>query len=127
VLKDNGQPRFVQTITGRGYRFIAPVEEAGAPAIEPPIPSEPASDPVPRASRTRPRRGLALLLLTVTAMASAPWLVARVRPAADAAPSLRSIAVLPLDNLSGDSSQDYFVDGMTDALTTDWPRSAPSA
>jgi TolB-like protein/DNA-binding winged helix-turn-helix (wHTH) protein len=120
VLKDDPeQPRFVQTITGRGYRFIAPVEEAGAPAIERLTQSAPANDALPGASRIRARLGLALLLLTVVGTASAPWLVARVRPAAGAAPSLRSIAVLPLDNLSGDSSQDYFVDGMTDALTTD--------
>jgi TolB-like protein len=36
-----------------------------------------------------------------------------------AAPTIRSLAVLPLENLSGDASQEYFVDGMTDALTTD--------
>ena len=119
VLKDSPeQPRFVQTITGRGYRFIATVEEAGA-AIERPTPIAPASDGRPRASRVRARLGLALLLLTVASMAAAPWLVARLRHPAGAIPSLRSIAVLPLDNLSGDSSQDYFVDGMTDALTTD--------
>src|SRR4029077_10238785 len=35
-----------------------------------------------------------------------------------AAPAIRSLAVLPLENLSGDSSQDYFVDGMTDELIT---------
>ena len=34
------------------------------------------------------------------------------------AATIRSIAVLPLENLMGDSSQDYFVDGMTDELIT---------
>ena len=34
------------------------------------------------------------------------------------APAIRSLAVLPLENVSGDSSQDYFADGMTDALIT---------
>src|SRR5207247_1128581 len=34
-------------------------------------------------------------------------------------PPIRSIAVLPLDNLSGDPAQDYFADGMTDDLITD--------
>ncbi|MFQ5528174.1 MAG: protein kinase [Thermoanaerobaculia bacterium] len=34
-------------------------------------------------------------------------------------PQISSLAVLPLKNLSGDSDQDYFVDGMTEALTTD--------
>ena len=36
----------------------------------------------------------------------------------DAAARIRSIAVLPLDNYSGDSTQDYFAEGMTDELTT---------
>jgi len=35
------------------------------------------------------------------------------------APSIRSLAVLPLENLSGDSSQEYFAEGMTDELTTE--------
>jgi len=43
----------------------------------------------------------------------------RTRFFAERAPTIRSIAVLPLDNLSGDTSQEYFVDGMTDALITD--------
>jgi TolB-like protein len=36
----------------------------------------------------------------------------------DTQPAITSIAVLPLDNLSGDPSQNYFADGMTDELTT---------
>ncbi len=35
------------------------------------------------------------------------------------APPITSLAVLPLENLSGDASQEYFVDGMTEALTTE--------
>jgi eukaryotic-like serine/threonine-protein kinase len=38
-------------------------------------------------------------------------------PAPDAATVIRSIAVLPLDNYSGDPNQDYFAEGMTDELT----------
>jgi TolB-like protein/DNA-binding winged helix-turn-helix (wHTH) protein/Tfp pilus assembly protein PilF len=38
---------------------------------------------------------------------------------AEAAPAIHSLAVLPLENLSGDKEQEYFADGMTDALTTD--------
>ena len=46
---------------------------------------------------------------------------------ADAPPSIRSIAVLPLDNYSGDSTQDYFAEGMTDELTTDARDDQPAA
>ena len=42
----------------------------------------------------------------------------RVRIFAPQMPPIRSIAVLPLENLSGDANQEYFVDGMTDALIT---------
>jgi serine/threonine-protein kinase len=41
------------------------------------------------------------------------------RRVADAAPALSSLAVLPLENLSGDPAQEFFADGMTDALITD--------
>ena len=41
------------------------------------------------------------------------------RPAGSEGQAIRSIAVLPLDNYSGDPSQDYFAEGMTDELTSD--------
>src|ERR1700756_57325 len=43
------------------------------------------------------------------------WLVEQRRHAVE---SIHSVAVLPLDNLSGDPAQEYFADGMTDELTT---------
>src|SRR5215469_4405613 len=43
----------------------------------------------------------------------------RSRIFAERVPTIHSLAVLPLENLSGDPSQEYFVDGMTDALITD--------
>ena len=68
--------------------------------------------------RTRRRLALTLaasglvLLITVTLV----WLY---YPRAASSPKIASIAVLPLENLSGDPSQDYFADGMTDELITD--------
>src|SRR5882762_8592683 len=45
VLRDDPErPHFVQTVTGRGYRFVAQVEEAGTPAFEPPVVSAPAGE-----------------------------------------------------------------------------------
>jgi serine/threonine-protein kinase len=49
---------------------------------------------------------------------------ARDRRGGIGAPRIESIAVLPLDNLSGDREQDYFADGMTEALITDLARLA---
>jgi len=59
------------------------------------------------------------MLLAFLAAGSVLWLARKSSYRAAAAARLHSIAVLPLDNLSGDSSQDYFVDGMTDELITD--------
>ena len=57
---DPEQPRFIQTVTGRGYRFVAPVLDA--PPAQPPPPAEPAR-PAPGSAAVpdpaRPRRGAA--------------------------------------------------------------------
>lgn len=122
VLNDDSEnPRFIQTVTGRGYRFIAPIV---APTLE--IPAllivEPAgarktAEPV-SASETKIRRILVLSLLITTVAGLTFWLVARFRLRASATPPIHSIAVLPLDNLSGDPAQDYLADAMTDELIT---------
>ncbi len=71
---DVAEPRFIRTWRGRGYQFVAKVEEQPRSRTrEPPPPVDP----------------------------------------------IRSIAVLPFENLSGDPEQKYFVDGMTEALIGD--------
>jgi adenylate cyclase len=59
----------------------------------------------------------AVVLLILGAWKFFPPEPARHPPAANR--SIRSIAVLPLENLSGDPSQEYFADGMTEELITD--------
>src|SRR6266852_5070955 len=76
-----------------------------------------------QASPRRPRfwwllGGLVTAVAAAFAVMGAVRLLERVRGAA-AMPTFRSLAVLPLENLSGDPSQEYFADGMTDALITD--------
>ena len=117
VLKDDAErPRFLQTVTGRGYRFIAPVlEDEPAPAIE----AGGQDLPAPQTPAPQHRRTLRVgaLVALGAALVIALGLVAR---AVFTGPpvTIRSIAVLPLENLTGDGTQDYFTDGMTDALTT---------
>ncbi len=120
VLRDDPErPHFVQTVTGRGYRFIAHVEDVGTQAVARPAASEPASETPLRTKPNWPRLASALALVAVVAVALALWLVPGLLRRPGPAPVLRSLVVLPLENLSGDPSQDYIVDGMTDALTTD--------
>jgi|HubBroStandDraft_5_1064220.scaffolds.fasta_scaffold23138_3 TolB-like protein/DNA-binding winged helix-turn-helix (wHTH) protein/Tfp pilus assembly protein PilF len=127
VLGDSASnPRFVETLHRRGYRFIAPVAAVGesenAPVVsedppvdQPPVVGEPieTADPEPRL----PPRRLKILAIVVVVLAGgiAAWMLLS-RPASA---SIRSLAVLPLENLSGEASQDYFSDGMTDELTTE--------
>lgn len=124
VLDDDPEnPRFIQTVTGKGYRFVAPVVESEQPRgahilqLHPPQQAATVSATV---SRTNVKRMMALTAFLAIGSGIALWLVpALSRPKGAAVAPIRSIAVLPLDNLSGDPSQDYFADAMTDELITD--------
>src|SRR5579862_4011124 len=125
ALGDSAEnPRFIQTAARRGYRFLADVTVVDTGGVETGLEtlsedSQPRVDPA-SASKRRTRRiaawatgGTALLLISVGA---AMWIRSR---STSALPAIRSLAVLPLENLSGEASQDYFADGMTDELITD--------
>lgn len=120
TLGDSAErPRYIETLPRRGYRFIAPVDAGDFPA-----PSGPANAALPAQlpGHLRLTKSRALLLTTAFAalvMSIAFWLARTGGTPASAAPRLNSIAVLPLDNLSGDPSQEFFADGMTDQLITD--------
>jgi TolB-like protein/DNA-binding winged helix-turn-helix (wHTH) protein/Tfp pilus assembly protein PilF len=126
VLNDDPEhSRFIQTVTGRGYRFVAPIAEsepetpAATPrlAVVPPAQSEKAIEPAPSLLR-RLRPAVTLVASLVFIALLALWLVPAISHRTAATGPIRSLAVLPLDNLSGDSSQDYFADAMTDELIT---------
>jgi TolB-like protein/DNA-binding winged helix-turn-helix (wHTH) protein/Tfp pilus assembly protein PilF len=119
ALDDSAEnPRFVETLPRRGYRFIAPVKPARADQIPEPVTPGNATS----GSRVQQRwiAGgllLAAMIVVLALVYQRGWWV---RLRAGAAPGqIRSLAVLPFENLTGDPAQDYFVDGMTDALTTD--------
>lgn len=80
--------------------------------------------PAPSAPRPWKRRAsgiaiAAVLLGTALYVARRSGIKARAPQAAGEPGAIRSIAVLPLDNYSGDASQEYFAEGMTDELTSD--------
>jgi TolB-like protein/DNA-binding winged helix-turn-helix (wHTH) protein len=108
------QPRFIETLPRKGYRFIAPVtrlgDEVGTSAPAPPVKGL-------RSSRAL----LALVAAGVCVAIGAGILVARkwMANTATATPRISALAVIPLENLSRDPEQQYFADGLTDALITD--------
>ena len=132
LLRDRPEhPRFVQTVTGRGYRFIAAVVSPGPPpgsstvaakaaeAVALPSPANATPPPARAHRRLWVVLGTAATLAIVT-LALVPGthrLAARLLRR-DAAPAITSLAIIPLDNLSGDPGQDYIADGMIDELTT---------
>jgi len=117
-----GTPRYIETLPRRGYRFIGTVERVGIEEPAPSAPVEPSPSPEAPVVPVRGRRRTILTAALVTMVFLAIAAVLVFMPALSrraAATSVRSIAVLPLDNFSGDPAQEYFADGMTDELITD--------
>jgi TolB-like protein/DNA-binding winged helix-turn-helix (wHTH) protein len=128
ALGDSAEsPRFVKTVSRRGYRFLAEVKDAEAApvggrevAIQPQLPAEapnrrnlPAKvAEIKNLSRSGAWKISVLLLLLMVALLAIRKLPSWNRPS----PVIRSLAVLPFESLSNDASQDYFADGMTDEL-----------
>ena len=117
ALSDSADnPRFVETLPRRGYRFIAPVQPVGTVTAEA---SGSAQVGISDKTAIMATRGwqrasrMAAAILLVGFVVLFVWMIERTR---HPAPVIRSLAVLPLENLSGDASQDYFSDGMTDEL-----------
>src|SRR5580692_7325232 len=105
VLGDSADtPRYIETLPRRGYRFIAPVEEVENHAPERPAPIKPASEAPALGQRPNTGAALALALLAIVGIGAALWLARTISHRTSVALPLRSIAVLPLDNLSGDPS-----------------------
>jgi TolB-like protein/DNA-binding winged helix-turn-helix (wHTH) protein/Flp pilus assembly protein TadD len=131
VLKDDpAQPRFIQTVTGQGYRFIAPVlgrpseenqadvstqeeqkEEQKELRAETPV--HPQRDHRPGTRHAH--RWLVLGVAAALALA-AVYVISKSRRTDATTHNVGSLAVLPLRNLSGDPGQDYLADGMTEAV-----------
>jgi TolB-like protein/DNA-binding winged helix-turn-helix (wHTH) protein len=116
------QPRFIETHSRRGYRFIGSITAGnGAGRTEEGSPTGEIG--VPARSRPLYRRlaiGAVLFLAFVATLFGLDvggvrhrWMIRA------SSPAIHSLAVLPLANLSNDPNQEYLSDGMTDALITD--------
>jgi TolB-like protein/DNA-binding winged helix-turn-helix (wHTH) protein/Tfp pilus assembly protein PilF len=116
----DGGREYIETLPKRGYRFVAPVnqsvEEDSAP--QPPVGAKTALSRRVQWLRTGKAMGIFLLVvLAVFAIWRTTW-NRRAQSVPSDVPTIHSLAVLPLENLSGNPSEDYFADGMTDELIT---------
>ena len=117
-------PRFIETVARRGYRFVAPMEviadtSPGVRDSSAPTPPPPEQTPSRRGLRpwTPALLGVSVALAVIAIWSASHWRD-RLRGKGGFRP-IRSVAVLPLENLSGDPAQDYLADSMTDQLITD--------
>ena len=127
ALGETAKQKYILTVQGRGYRFgpeVSTVQPSNSELAETPAvvagpePVGGTEETLVQSKASGRRRAWVLALLVILVIGIAIWLY-RPFQRAKAAPPLRSIAVLPLDNFSGDPSQEFFVDGMTDELITD--------
>lgn len=128
ALNDSAdRPRYVETVARRGYRFIGKLE-----ASQPAAPATLVSQPPPPSPKPRPVLwnswtgalagfGMALAIAAVLIAANVYGLRSRLFGTA-ARPSIHSLAVLPLENLTADPKQDYFADEMTEELITQFSK-----
>ena len=140
-------PRFIETVPRRGYRFIAPVSESvhdgsPAPALanpqlvsitapETPAESGPGREEVapsfaskPFSARSARKAVVAAAALVLVVASLAYW--RHLRPAQDSAARKRTmLAILPFQNLSNDPGQEYFTDGLTEETITDLGQLSP--
>lgn len=112
ALGDSAEnPEFIETLPRHGYRFVVPTDGSKNPE-DAARPKRPYVAPILVSA-------LALLALMAALAAYDVGGLRRQLRGSTPGPTIRSLAVLPLSNLTGDPQQDYFADGMTDALITD--------
>jgi TolB-like protein/DNA-binding winged helix-turn-helix (wHTH) protein/lipoprotein NlpI len=117
------QHTYIITVPGKGYRFVAEVREAPTAGTHPKQREldDYAAAPVVQ-SRLPVPQWLAYAGLSVLAAAVLFSFFRFIRPEPAAEPAIAALAVLPLENLSGDLTQEYFADGITEALIANLAR-----
>ena len=123
---DAKQPKYIQTVPKQGYRLVAEVSRTGAEASQAERPAAQVTDSSSMARSSLPSRrqwtawrwrvaGLVVLAVAVATV----WVVSRGSSPARGAGAIGSLAVLPFENMMSNPEQQYFVDGMHEALITD--------
>ena len=133
---DRGQRKYIETVSKRGYRFVAEVRQGGEPETAPPAPQpEDSGSPVaqrPAEDLTQssfgPRVSVSKVIfwsLALVALVLTAWFVAKTIPRQATLKSpvqgpaeIRSLAVLPFQTLGSNRSDEYMGLGMADALIT---------
>ena len=125
ALRDDPEkPHFVETVVGRGYRFAAPVKQAGengagteAPTLLSSVQTSLAGSELPSHAR-RWNFGLVAfgLVALVLMVAAGIWAWRLRHRAVEPRPGRVMLAVLPFQNLSGDTAQEYVSDGLTEEM-----------
>jgi TolB-like protein/DNA-binding winged helix-turn-helix (wHTH) protein len=115
-------PRYVETLARRGYRWIAPLQGVPSSAALNP---DPPGMPEPTRSGIQTRAAMLLVGLAVILLVAAFVIHRAMRSPSSVVQGRLLIAVTPLENLSGDPGQNYFVQGLTEEIITQLGQLSP--
>ena len=138
LTDDRGQHKYIETVSKRGYRFVAEVRQGGEPEPEtappPPQPEDSGSPVEPHPAEDVPQpfsryrvsvSNVIFLSLALVAVVLTAWVIAKTMPRqatlnipVQGPAEIRSIAVLPFQTLGAKRSDEYLGLGMADALIT---------